>query len=130
MHAGLPGRVLLLAPAFGEYDRACKAVKAEVTTWLTKEENGFTPDFASLERAIQERRFDLVILNSPHNPTGMIYPRQALVSLIDAAETHNTTVVLDEAFIDYASPSPCAAPAKSHLIAAFTDVLRDARPSC
>jgi threonine-phosphate decarboxylase len=118
MHAGLPRRVLLLAPAFGEYGRACKAVKAKVTTWLTKEENGFTPDFASLERAIQERRFDLVILNSPHNPTGMIYPGQALVSLIDAAETHNTTVVLDEAFIDYASPESLVAlaPAKFNLI--------------
>jgi len=118
MHAGLPRRVLIVAPAFGEYDRACRAVKAEVTTWLTSETNGFIPDFGSLERAVRERRFDLVILNSPHNPTGMIYPGQAIVSLIDAAETHSTRVLLDEAFIDYASPASLVslAPTKSNLI--------------
>jgi len=92
--------------------------KAEVTTWLTSETNGFIPDFASLERAVKERRFDLVILNSPHNPTGMIYPGQALVSLIDTAETHSTRVLLDEAFVDYALPASLVslAPTKSNLI--------------
>jgi threonine-phosphate decarboxylase len=89
-----------------------------VKTWLTSETNGFIPDFASLERAVKERRFDLVILNSPHNPTGMIYPGQALVSLIDAAETHSTRVLLDEAFVDYALPASLVslAPTKSNLI--------------
>ncbi len=118
VHAVLPSRVLLLAPAFGEYDRACKAVKAEVTTCLTNEKEGFTPDFASLGRAIKERRFDLVILNSPHNPTGMIYPRESLLSLIDEAEVCGTTVVLDEAFIDYVPQASLVslAPTKSHLI--------------
>jgi threonine-phosphate decarboxylase len=94
------------------------AVKANVTTSLTTEENGFTPDFASLEGAIKKRQFDLVILNSPHNPTGLVYPRQTLISLIDAAETHGISVVLDEAFIDYSSQSSLVslAPTKSHLI--------------
>src|SRR6267143_586349 len=84
-HAILPKRVLLLEPAFGEYARACTAVNAEVTPCLLTEDSGFTPDLASLVRAVKERQFDLVILNSPHNPTGVIYPRDGLLSLIDAA---------------------------------------------
>lgn len=102
LHAILPKRVLVLEPAFAEYSRACAAVKAEVATWPLTEEDGFTPNFASLIRAVKEHRFDLLILNSPHNPTGISYPREELLSLVDAAIAHNVTVMLDEAFIDYA----------------------------
>ena len=117
-HAVLPKRVLILEPAFGEYARACTAVNAEVTASLLNEEDGFTPQFASLEQFVKERRCDLVILNSPHNPTGNIYPRNALLSLIDVAEAHDTIVLLDEAFIDYASQEGLVslAPTKLHLI--------------
>jgi threonine-phosphate decarboxylase len=103
MHAIRPQRVLLLEPAFAEYARSCDAVNAEVARWLLSEGNGFNPDFARLESVIKERQFDLVVINSPHNPTGNIYPTASLRSLIDAAEEHDTVVLLDEAFIDYAS---------------------------
>jgi len=118
MHALSPKRVLILEPAFVEYSRAAAAVNAQKTTELLTEERGFTPDFASLVRAVKERQFDLVILNSPHNPTGALYPRETLLSLIQAAEEHNTTVLLDEAFIDYASQESLVslAATKPHLI--------------
>src|SRR6266487_6899229 len=80
-----PKRVLVLEPSFGEYSRACIAVNGEVTRWLLSAEDAFTPNFASLVRAVKERQFDLVILNSPHNPTGALYPRDALLSLIETA---------------------------------------------
>jgi threonine-phosphate decarboxylase len=102
LRAILPARVLLLEPAFGEYFRACVAVKAAVTRWRLAEETDFTPDFASLVRAIEERQFDLVILNSPHNPTGNLYAREELLTLVDLAEANQVAVMLDEAFIDYA----------------------------
>ena len=118
LHAISPKRVLILEPAFVEYSRACAAVKAEITTWLLTEEDAFTPNFASLVRAVKERQFDLVILNSPHNPTGALYPRDGLLSLIDAAEEYNAAVLLDEAFIDYAPQGSLVslAATKSHLI--------------
>jgi threonine-phosphate decarboxylase len=102
LHAIVPKRVLVLEPAFGEYARACAAVNAEVTTWLLTDEDGFAPNFASLVRAVKERQFDLLILNSPHNPTGLLSPRGELLSLVDTTEAHSVTVMLDEAFIDYA----------------------------
>jgi threonine-phosphate decarboxylase len=102
MHAVRPQRVLLLEPAFAEYSRSCNAVNAEITSWLLAEENGFNPDFVQLIRSIKEGKFDLVIINSPHNPTGNIYPRAWLLSIVDAAHEQGTLVLLDEAFIDYA----------------------------
>src|SRR5258705_1082052 len=118
MHALSPRRVLILEPAFVEYSRASAAVNAQITTELLTEETGFTPDFGSLLGAVKERQFDLVVLNSPHNPTGALYPREALLSLIHAAEEHNAAVLLDEAFIDYASQGSLAslAATKSQLI--------------
>ena len=118
IHALSPKRVLILEPAFVEYSRASAAVNAQITTALLTEERGFTPDFESLLRAVKERHFDLVILNSPHNPTGASYPRNELLSLINAAEGHNTSVLLDEAFIDYAPQASLVslAATKPHLI--------------
>lgn len=118
MHALSPRRVLILEPAFVEYSRALAAVNAEVTTTRLTEERSFRPDFVSLERFIKEGQFDLVVLNSPHNPTGALYPRDALLSLINAAEVHNAAVLLDEAFIDYAPEASLVSLAarKSHLI--------------
>ncbi|MGH9843438.1 MAG: threonine-phosphate decarboxylase CobD [Blastocatellia bacterium] len=102
LRAVLPTRVLVLEPAFSEYYRACATVKAEVRGWRLTEEDGFKPDFAGLARAIEKRQCELMILNSPHNPTGRLYGREALSALIDAAEANQVTVMLDEAFIDYA----------------------------
>jgi threonine-phosphate decarboxylase len=118
IHALSSKRVLILGPAFVEYLRAAAAVNAQVTTALLTEERAFIPDFASLVHDVKERQFDLVILNSPHNPTGALYPRDAMLSLIHAAEEHNTAVLLDEAFLDYAAQESLVslAPTKAHLI--------------
>jgi threonine-phosphate decarboxylase len=118
MHTLSPKRVLILEPAFAEYSRASVAVNAQITTALLTEGRDFIPDFGSLVRAVKESQFDLVILNSPHNPTGVLYPRDALLSLIHAAAEHNAAVLLDEAFIDYASQESLVslAATKPHLI--------------
>ena len=103
LRALLPRTVLVLEPGFDEYFRGCAAVKAEVLSWQLTEKNGFAPDFASLTRVIEARKCELVILNSPHNPTGRSYAKEDLLELINVAEANDVAVLLDEAFIDYAS---------------------------
>ncbi|MGH9934674.1 MAG: threonine-phosphate decarboxylase CobD [Blastocatellia bacterium] len=119
LRAVLPARVLVLEPAFSEYYRACDAVRAEAARLRLTEENGFAPDFDGLARAIEARQCDLVILNSPHNPTGRLYEREDLLALVDVAEANGVAVMLDEAFIDYAPQAGLLhlAAAKSRLIA-------------
>jgi threonine-phosphate decarboxylase len=110
--------VLIVKPAFAEYSRAAAAVNAQITTELLSEEGDFIPDFPRLVRTIKERQINLVILNSPHNPTGVLYPRDALLSLVEVAEEHEVTVLLDEAFVDYAPQESLVslAATRSHLI--------------
>ena len=102
LRALLPATALVIEPCFEEYFRACAAVGAQVTRLRLRKENGFAPDFFALTRIIEARQCDLLILNSPHNPTGRLYAREDLIPLLDAAEANNVAVLLDEAFIDYA----------------------------
>lgn len=46
----------------------------------------FDLDLAAIEAAISPRT-RMVVVNSPHNPTGRIYPREALEALADLLET-------------------------------------------
>src|SRR5262249_40241930 len=73
LRALLPATALVMEPGFAEYFRACAAVEAEVLRARLAEKNGFEPDYAALARIIEARQCDLMILNSPHNPTGRLY---------------------------------------------------------
>jgi threonine-phosphate decarboxylase len=118
LRALLPATALVMEPGFDEYFRACAAVEAVVLPQRLTEKNAFEPDFAALINIIEARQCDLVILNSPHNPTGRLYGRENLLELINAAEANDVAVLLDEAFIDYAPRASLVsvAAAKSRLI--------------
>lgn len=118
LRAVLPATALVMEPGFDEYFRACAAVETEVMRLGLTEANYFAADFAGLARVIEARQCDLVILNSPHNPTGRLYAKEDLIMLVDMAEARGVTVLLDEAFIDYVPESSLLSMAatKSHLI--------------
>jgi threonine-phosphate decarboxylase len=118
LRAVLPATALVMEPGFAEYFRACAAVEAEVLRPRLTEKNGFEPDFAALANTIEAGRCDLLILNSPHNPTGRLYAREDLLALVESAEANDVTVLLDEAFIDYAPQASLlpAAAAKSRFV--------------
>jgi threonine-phosphate decarboxylase len=118
LRAVLPATALVMEPGFAEYFRACAAVEAEVLRPRLTEKNGFEPDFAALADTIEAGRCGLLILNSPHNPTGRLYAREDLLALVELAEANDVTVLLDEAFIDYAPQASLlqAAAAKSRFV--------------
>lgn len=102
LRALAPKTALVLEPGFDEYFRACSAIKTEVLRHRLSESRGFAPDFDALARIVQARQCDLLILNSPHNPTGRLYPREDLIALLGIANENGVSVLVDEAFIDYA----------------------------
>lgn len=110
LRAILPATALVMEPGFAEYFRACASVKAEVLRLRLTEKNGFEPDFAALANKIEAGQCGLLILNSPHNPTGRLYAREDLLALVELAEANDVAVLLDEAFIDY-SPQASLLPA-------------------
>jgi len=57
----------------------------------------FLPDPAALEAAMTPRT-RLVLLNTPHNPSGAVYPRELLAAIVAAAERHDALLVSDEVY--------------------------------
>ena len=57
-------------------------------------------DFDALEEAAGASRAKLLWLCHPHNPTGTVFSREALLRMADVAERHGITVVSDEIWAD------------------------------
>ena len=80
-----PGeKVLTFAPYFVEYGFYVSNHGGSLVAVPSRPEN-FAPDLAALERAIDEKT-RVVLINSPHNPTGAVYSRadlQALAALLE-----------------------------------------------
>lgn len=80
-----PGdEVLTFAPYFVEYGFYCANHQGKLKT-VKSQPNTFAPDLDALEKAINEKT-RVLLLNSPHNPTGMIYSKNdisAIASLLE-----------------------------------------------
>lgn len=80
-----PGdKVLTFAPYFVEYGFYVANHGGEFATVPSRAED-FSPDIAALERAIDEKA-RVVLINSPHNPTGVVYGREDLIALAKLLE--------------------------------------------
>jgi N-succinyldiaminopimelate aminotransferase len=64
---------------------------------LTLRPPGFRPDLARLESLITSKT-RLLLLNSPHNPTGMVLTRAETETIARIAIDHDLLVVTDEAY--------------------------------
>ena len=98
-HTTRPRRVLIPAPAFSEYERAARAVGAEISYFYLQPEQGFSIDIEKIALALTA--VDLVFLGNPNNPTGTLIKNSQLAQLLDAAQQRNITVVVDESFLDF-----------------------------
>ncbi len=58
---------------------------------------GFLPDHDDLRRAVTDRT-RLIIVNSPHNPTGAVFPRETLELIVELAHEHDALIVTDEVY--------------------------------
>jgi len=91
-------RVVVAAPCYVDYRRACQRAGLDVTAFLTSPEEAFALDFAALEAAMPESPA-LVFLGRPQNPTGHSFPDAPLREL--AASRPDCLFVVDEAFADF-----------------------------
>ena len=93
-----PGdEVIIPAPYWVSYPEMVKLADGVPVTIHTKEENGFKATVADFEAAITPKT-RAIILNSPSNPTGMVYTEEELRAIADMAVRHNIYVVSDEIY--------------------------------
>lgn len=87
-------RILIVQPAFSEYEKACQANSCEIVYHQLKESDFELelPDLANM---------DALFLCNPNNPTGVHFSPSTVMSIIEEAEKHHCFVILDEAFYDF-----------------------------
>src|SRR5262250_983008 len=90
-----PGdEVIAFEPYYDSY-AACIAMAGAVRVPGTLRPPGFRPDLDALRAAITPRT-RLILLNSPHNPTGAVLRRAELTAIADLAVEHDLLVITDE----------------------------------
>lgn len=57
----------------------------------------FRPDHDDLRAAVTDRT-RLILINSPHNPTGSVLPRETLELVVELAHEHDAIIVTDEVY--------------------------------
>jgi len=93
-----PGdEVIIPAPFWVSYPEMVKMADGVPQYLYTTEQNGFKFKAQELEEAINEKT-KAVILNSPSNPTGMVYTREELEKIADVCVKHNIIVIADEIY--------------------------------
>jgi N-succinyldiaminopimelate aminotransferase len=92
-----PGdEVIALEPYYDSY-AACIAMAGATRVPVTLRPPSFRPDLGALAGAVTGRT-RLILLNSPHNPTGMVLTREELTTIAELAVERDLIVVTDEVY--------------------------------
>jgi aspartate/methionine/tyrosine aminotransferase len=103
-----PGdNVLLPAPWYFNHQMALTMSGVEPRALPCRAEDGFVPDPARAE-ALCDAGTRAILLVSPNNPTGAIYPSALLEAFLDLAERRGLWLVLDETYRDFVDTQPHA----------------------
>src|SRR5207247_10211328 len=89
--------VLLPDPGWPNYRMMLPWLGARAVFYPCPPEIGFQPDLDALGGLISPQTKVLVV-NSPNNPTGAVYPVEAVTALIDLAQRHNLWLLSDECY--------------------------------
>ncbi|WP_026580708.1 threonine-phosphate decarboxylase CobD [Bacillus sp. J33] len=92
-------RVLIIQPAFSEYEEACRVNGCTVVYHQLEPEN-WSLDMEALSLKLKDA--DALFFCNPNNPTGVFYPSVIVEELIKRCSVNNCLLVMDEAFYDFA----------------------------
>jgi len=101
-----PGdRVLLCTPCYPPLWRAIEQAGCQPLAWPLRPGQGdYRLDLQTLKRLLADSHPTLLILNTPHNPTGRVFSRAELYALGALLQSSATQVVSDEIFADIVFP--------------------------
>ncbi|MGN6502538.1 MAG: aminotransferase class I/II-fold pyridoxal phosphate-dependent enzyme, partial [Pseudolysinimonas sp.] len=92
-----PGdEIVMLEPFYDSYVALAALAQASVVT-VPLHGPAFTPDLDRIRDAITDRT-RVILLNSPHNPTGTVLDRAALELIVERAVHHDAVIVSDEVY--------------------------------
>ncbi len=88
--------VVILAPYWVSYPEIVKMCNARPVV-VTPEDGTFTPRFEDIERAVTSYT-RAIIVNSPNNPSGVIYPPELIEKIVDFCERKGIAMICDDIY--------------------------------
>jgi aspartate aminotransferase len=89
--------VLIPDPGYTTFTMGVRMLDAHPIPYPLAPERGFLPDMEELERLVTDRT-RVLIINSPSNPLGSIFPEHVLQELLDFARRHDLWIISDEVY--------------------------------
>lgn len=94
-----PGdEVIIFDPYFPGYKACAELVGAKAV--FVKTGSDFIPNPDDLERAITKKT-KLIIINTPNNPSGAVYPESVMRRLAEIAKKHDIFILSDEVYEEF-----------------------------
>ncbi|MDQ3539922.1 MAG: aminotransferase class I/II-fold pyridoxal phosphate-dependent enzyme [Chloroflexota bacterium] len=93
-----PGdHVVAVTPAYQQLNSVPRAIGADVSLWDVRSPHGFRYDLDLLESLLRPNT-RLIVINSPHNPTGAMLDEADLKRIVELADRSGAWILSDEAY--------------------------------
>ncbi len=110
-----PQDILLIPrPYYPLYPVICQKLGLQFSVYDTVAEEGWTPVLSDPPAGAKA-----ILVNNPNNPTGAVYSKKVLRSIVEYAATHKLVILADEIYDEIVFDEPCTR---------FHDVVKDEVP--
>lgn len=111
--------VIVHWPGYQSLAEVARAAGCDVSPWLAREENNWSLDLDEL-RHLMRSNTKAVIVNTPHNPTGYLMPREDFLAVSKFAQERGLLLFSDEVYreseYDPAARLPAACDLGEHAV--------------
>lgn len=89
--------VIIFAPYWKNYENMVRLCGGKAVIVKSCQKYGFIPQIKDVENAITDKT-RVIIINSPNNPTGVIYEKSFLFRIIELAKEKSIIIISDEVY--------------------------------
>lgn len=119
-------KVVLMTPVYNIFfNSVLNNGRVVLESPLLYDGEGYSVDFADLEKKLSDPQVSLLILCNPHNPVGKIWDRETLARIGALCATYHVTVISDEIHCDLTDPGHDYVP-----FASVSDTCHDISITC
>lgn len=94
-------QVIIQTPAYDAFFKTIKSNNREVIeNKMQYEEGHYSIDFEDLEKKLASQKAKILLLCSPHNPTGRVWTKNELLKIVDLCSQYDVFLISDEIHMD------------------------------
>ena len=101
---------ILIEPYYATYPATLSVGGAAISAVPTRPENDFLPSIDDVSSRITDKT-RAILINSPHNPSGMVYPERLIVDLVNLCKDKGIWLISDEVYAFFPEPGTFRSPA-------------------